>query len=671
MNGDPERRIHQLRDEINFHNDRYYRDDNPVVTDAEYDALVRELVSLEDAYPELVTPDSPTQRVGAKPLESFREAPHRIPMLSLSNVNSSEEFLEFHQRVRKSLDADGPVTFVVEPKMDGVAVELVYENGVFTVGSTRGDGQVGEDITQNLKTIHQIPLRITDDKLPLPMLLEVRGEVYMPTERFRKLNENRDENGEPPFANPRNAAAGSLRQLDSSITAQRPLRLFCYGVGTVEGREFDTHREILDALNGWGFPVNDMIEALSDPEDVVGYHRRLEEMRDDLPYEIDGVVVKVDNLSFQRVLGETSRSPRWATAYKFKSRREETVIQDIVVNVGRTGTLTPTAVLKPVNVGGVTVSRASLHNQDEIDKKDIRIGDTVVVERAGDVIPYVVRSVPEKRNGTEKPFHIPDECPVCGGDVIRLPGESAYRCVNVSCPARLKESVFHFASKRSMNIDGLGEKLIDQVVERGLVRDFSDLYRMTKDDWASLDRMAEKSAANIVSALEQSKHVTLSRFIHALGIRLVGEHTADILARQFSTLNRLMAATEDELLAIHEIGPEVAKSVVGFFSEDKNRDLIDKLIKQGLTPQSPESRTAGALSGKTFVVTGTLSSFSRDEAQEKIRELGGRTTSAVSKNTDYVVYGENPGSKLDKAKELGITLLSEDEFTLFIKEETD
>jgi len=670
MSDDPKKRILTLRDEIHFHNDRYYRDDDPVVTDAEYDALMRELRELEEAHPELVTPDSPTQRVGAKPLESFKQAPHRIPMLSLSNVNSPEEFNEFHQRILKSLDEDVSVPFVVEPKMDGVAVELVYENGVFTVGSTRGDGVVGEDITENLKTIHQIPLAISGDTKAVPSLLEVRGEVYMPTEKFRQLNERRDENGEPPFANPRNAAAGSLRQLDSKITAKRPLRVFCYGVGTVEGEAFATHKDVLDALSAWGLPVNGLIEVMNDPGDVISYHNRLEETRDDLPYEIDGVVVKVNDLTLQRTLGETSRAPRWATAYKFKSRREQTIIRDIIVNVGRTGTLTPTAILEPVSVGGVTVSRASLHNQDEIDKKDIRIGDTVVVERAGDVIPYVVRSLPEKRTGAEKEFHIPDTCPVCGGDVIRLPGESAYRCVNVSCPARLKESVFHFASKHAMNIDGLGEKLIDQVVDKGMVKDFADLYGMTEKQWADLDRMAEKSAANIVSALEKSKHVTLSRFIHALGIRLVGEHTADILARNFISLERLMETPEDELVKIHEIGPEVAQSVVGFFSEEKNRELIKKLFEQGLSPESPESASTGALSGKVFVITGTLSSLTRDEAKEKIQVLGGRATSSVSKNTDYVISGENPGSKLDRAKELGVPVLTEDEFTALLTEAT-
>lgn len=671
MNSDTEKRIQQLRDEIHFHNDRYYRDDSPAITDAEYDALMRELVSLEEAHPELVTLDSPTQRVGALPLESFQPAPHRIPMLSLSNVNSEEEFFEFYQRITKSLDASDSVSLVVEPKMDGVAVELVYENGAFAVGSTRGDGLVGEDITVNLKTIHQIPLRLKEDRLPAPGILEVRGEVYMPTVEFQRLNLRRDENGEPPFANPRNASAGSLRQLDSGITAKRPLRLFCYGVGTVEGIEFETHREVLDALSAWGLPVNELIEVLTDPNDVVSYHRRLEEMRDDLLYEIDGVVVKVNDLSWQRTLGETSRAPRWATAFKFKSRQEQTVIRDIIVNVGRTGTLTPTALLDPVIVGGVTVSRASLHNQDEIDRKDIRIGDTVVVERAGDVIPYVVRSLPEKRNGTERPFHIPDTCPVCSGDVIRLPDESAFRCVNVSCPARLKEGVFHFASKHAMNIDGLGEKLINQVVDKGLVKDFADLFLMSEEDWASLDRMAEKSAANIVSAIEKSKRVTLSRFIHALGIRLVGDHLADVLARHFTTLDRLMETKESDLVNIHEIGPGVAKSVAGFFAEQKNRYLIKKLLDQGIVPQSPEMRSTGALSGKSFVLTGTLSSLTRDAAQEMILALGGRATSAVSKNTDYVVCGDNPGSKLEKARDLGVPVLIEDEFIRLIKEASD
>jgi DNA ligase (NAD+) len=668
---DAKSRIEKLREEINYHNVRYYSLDNPVITDSEYDNLMRELRSLEEKFSDLVTPDSPTQRVGAPPLSKFETVTHTIPMLSLLNANSEEEFYEFDERTKRLLKTTDEIEYVAEPKMDGLAVELVYEDGLFTLGSTRGDGVSGENITINLRTIKSIPLRLIENKdHPIPSRLEVRGEVYLGREEFTRLNRMRDEEGEPPFANPRNAAAGSLRQLDSTITAKRPLDIYCYGIGSVTGKTFKTHMEILETLNSWGLKTNERIEVVLGPKPAIEYHERMEDKRDDLPYEIDGVVIKVNDLSLHDILGQTSSAPRWAIAYKFKSRQEVTRIKDIIVNVGRTGALTPTALLEPVGIGGVTVSRASLHNQDEIDRKDIRIGDWVLVERAGEVIPYVVKVIEDRRDGTERKFHIPKNCPVCNSDVVKLPGEVAYRCINVSCPARLKESIIHFASKGGMDIDGLGEKIINQLVDKELVKDFSDLYRLSKETWADLDRMAEKSATNIVEAIEASKEVDLHRFINVLGIRHVGWHLASVLADTFDDLKAIMDADFEKLISINEIGPEVAGSIVAFFKEGKNRGLIDRLFDVGIKIRPREAKSSGKFSGMTFVLTGGLSSMARHEAEDKIAALGGRATSSVTKNTDYLVAGENPGSKFDKAKELGVNIISEDEFIKMIEVES-
>ncbi|HIE04307.1 MAG TPA: NAD-dependent DNA ligase LigA [Candidatus Latescibacteria bacterium] len=652
------RRIEELRELIRYHNYRYYVLDSPEISDAEYDRLFRELQELEDEFPEFVTPDSPTQRVGAQPAEEFGTVPHTIPMLSLDNAMDEEEVREFDERVKRSLGTDEDVGYVAEPKLDGLGVELVYEKGRLVVGSTRGDGFVGEDVTRNLRTIRAVPLVLLGDP---PERLEVRGEVIMHIEDFRELNRRRAEEGKPLFANPRNAAAGSVRQLDPRITASRPLNIFFYGVGRVVGMEFSTHWEVLQALRSWGLRTNPLNRLCRNVDEVVDYYRELTEMREELPYEADGVVIKVNRLDLQRRLGEKSRSPRWAIAYKFPPRQATTVIKDILVQVGRTGVLTPVAIMEPVRVGGVEVKRATLHNQDEIDKKDIRIGDTVIVQRAGDVIPEVVAVVKEKRTGRERPFRMPERCPVCGARVVKLPGEAAHRCTNSTCPAQVKEMIRYFASKSAMDIEGLGVKLVAQLVDRGLVKDVGDLYFLTKEQLASLDRMAEKSAENLLEALERSKEREPARVLCALGIRHVGEHVARILMDHFGSIDKLAKASADELESVPGIGPEVAQSVVDFFSHEENRRVLEKLKRAGLKFEV-DKEAARPLSGKKFVFTGTLSSMARSEAEELVRKLGGEASSSVSRRTDYVVVGENPGSKLDRARRLGVKTITEEEF---------
>ncbi|HAF70914.1 MAG: DNA ligase [Acetothermia bacterium 64_32] len=656
------KRVEELREEIRKHDYYYYVLNQPIISDAEYDRLFRELQELEEKYPELITPDSPTQRVGAPPAEEFAPVHHAIPMLSLQNCFTQEEFLEWDRRVRRLLGGERPV-YVCEPKLDGLSVELMYEDGVFTVGSTRGDGYVGEDVTRNLRTIRQLPLKLLPLDGRVPRLLEVRGEVYMEKEAFRRLNREREERGEPPFANPRNAAAGSLRQLDPSITAGRPLKLFCYALGRVEGLEIKTQEELLTLLARLGFPVNPLWRRCEGPEEVFEFYRELLERRGDLPYEADGCVVKVNDFSQRELLGEVSRAPRWAIAFKFPAEEATTRVLDIVVQVGRTGALTPVAILEPVEVSGVTVSRATLHNEDEVKRKDVRIGDWVVVRRAGEVIPEVVKSIPERRTGKEREFRMPARCPACGGPVVRPPGEVAHRCENLSCPARIKESIRHFASRRAADIEGLGEKLVDQLVEKGLVRRISDLYRLTKEELAALERMGEKSAQNLLEQLERSKGMSLARFIYALGIRYVGEHTAEVLAERFGSLEELANASYEELVEIPEIGPRIAQSIVDFFASEDNRRLIAELAALGIAPRSeakpPEEKP---LSGKTFVFTGRLSGLSREEARRLVESRGGRVASSVSRKVDYVVVGEEPGSKLARARELGIPILSEREF---------
>jgi DNA ligase (NAD+) len=658
------KRVEKLREEIEYHNTLYYVLDQPEISDAQYDRLLRELEKFEGEYPELRSPNSPTQRVGALPLEAFEIVRHTLPMLSLANAFDETEARDFDKRVKKFLGSSANIAYVAEPKLDGLAVELVYERGQFVVGSTRGDGVNGENITQNLRTIKTIPLQLIRKEIPVPERLEVRGEVIIQLKKFKELNRKREETGESLFANPRNAAAGSVRQLDSKITAERPLEIYCYGLGEVKGKSFKTHWEILQTLPKWGFRTNPNIQKCQNIDEVLEYYHKMNEKRETLPYEIDGIVMKVDRLDLQTRLGEISRSPRWALAFKFQPKQETTKILDILVQVGRTGALTPVAVMEPVKVGGVEVSRATLHNQDEIDKKDVRIGDTVVIQRAGDVIPEVVQVITWKRKGTEKKFRIPPKCPVCGAEVIKE--EAIHRCIGLDCPAQLKGRIKHFASKRAMDIEGLGVKLTDQLVDKGLIKDVADIYYIKRQELIELERMADKSVQNIIDAIEKSKTKPLLKFLYALGIRHVGETTAEDLARQFPRLDDFFHLSEEDLMEVEGIGPEVAASVHQFFGDKKNKESIELLKKAGVKVIEPKGKEKGKLVGKTFVFTGILKAFGRDEARNLVESLGGITASSVSKKVDFVVAGEDPGSKFDKAKELGIKTLTEDEFKKMI-----
>ncbi|MBI5903628.1 MAG: NAD-dependent DNA ligase LigA [Deltaproteobacteria bacterium] len=664
-----QKEILRLRREINYHNYRYYVLDSPVVTDAEYDRMLRRLEGLEARFPGLIAPDSPTRRVGAAPLSAFGTIRHTTPMLSLGNAFTQEEAREFDDRIKRLLKcATGTkIEYAAEPKMDGLAVELIYEDGVFTKGSTRGDGYTGEDVTQNLRTVRAIPLNllpaIRDTGVKPPAYIEVRGEVFLPLAAFRKVNKEREARGEPLFANPRNAAAGSLRQLDPRVTAERPLDIFCYGVGMVEGASFKTHFESLEYIRALGLKVNPMVRVVEGIDAALEYHDTVEKKREGLGYELDGVVIKVNGLALQERLGTLTRSPRWALAYKFAPRQESTTVKDIIVGVGRTGALTPVAVLEPISVGGVTIERATLHNLDEVERKDVRVGDTVVVQRAGDVIPEIAGVLKERRpRGKElEQFRMPDKCPECGSTVERV-GALHFCTAGLLCPAQLKESIRHFASKRAMDIEGLGAMHVDQFVDAGVVKDVADLYYLKKEKILKLERWAEKSADNLLNAIDKSKRPALERLIYGLGIRGVGEHMARVLADRFGDLKSLMEATIEELLETYEIGPETAQSIVDFFRERHNREVIRKLEDAGVAFPKKTREKRGTLAGKVFLFTGTLESFSRDEAKALVEAEGAEGATGVSKKVDYVVAGAEPGSKYEKAKEMGLKIIDEDEF---------
>lgn len=658
-----EKEATELRAAIHYHNRRYYVLDSPEIEDHEYDRLMRRLIALEQAFPALITGDSPTQRVGGAPAEGFQRVAHRTPMLSLGNTFSAEDLRAFDARVKAGLDG-APVEYVVELKIDGLAINLVYENGILVRGATRGDGQYGEDVTANIRTIRAVPLRLEPAKAALPAFLEARGEVYLPRREFDRLNEQRAAQEEPLFANPRNAAAGSLRQLNPQATAERALDTFIYGIGSREGLPLDTHAGMLEYLHKLGFKTNPNYRVFSSIEEVIEYCASWGEKRVDLPYDIDGLVIKVNSLASQAELGSTAKDPRWAIAYKFPAEQAATVVEDIIVGLGRTGVLTPTALLRPVRIAGSTVSRATLHNEDYIREKDIRIGDTVMIHKAGEIIPEVVSVITSRRTGTETEFKMPEACPECGGPVIRQEGEAARRCMNPDCPALLREGLIHFVSRDAMNIDGLGPAVIGSLLAAGLIRDAADLYQLKEEDLVGLERMGKKSAQNLLAAIETSKEAGLARLLFGLGIRFVGAKVASLLARSFGSLEALKQTDASALTTIEEIGPRIAESVAAYFRDERNLALLQKLEAAGLKvrEEQPEESGPKPFAGKTFVLTGTLTSMARPEAQALIEKQGGKVTSSVSKKTDFVVAGAEAGSKLTKAQELGVTVLDESAF---------
>jgi len=658
----PKNQIKKLRGIIQDHNYRYYVKDDPTIADGEYDTLLRELQSLERENPNLVTSDSPTQRVGSTPIAEFGTIDHRIPMLSLANAMNDDELVAFDKRMQKGLDHDS-IEYMAEPKLDGLGVEIVYENGLFVYGSTRGDGITGEDITHNLKTIRGIPLSLRTQEIAYPSLLEVRGEVFIRKFDFNSLNQTQEENGIPVFANPRNAAAGSLRQLDPKITAQRPLSIYCYEAGTIDGEAFQDHASFLIALKKWGLPVNPFIQLVTGSVGLTRFHVNLENKRNDLPYEIDGTVFKINNYNERKNLGTRSRSPRWAIAGKFKAQQATTVINGIDIQVGRTGALTPVAKLDPVYIAGVTVTNATLHNQDEIDRKDIRIRDTVLIERAGDVIPKVVKVITNKRPKNTSPFQIPNTCPVCDHAAFRPDGEVILRCGNISCPRQIKGRIQHFASKLALDIDGLGKMIVEQLVDEGLINAIDGLFNLKYESLVELDRMGEKSAANLMSSISTSKETTFARFIYALGIRNVGEHIAKILEKQFSgNLGEFQKSNLEELKNIDEIGPIVAETIVQFWSDDSNKIMVQNCLDKGVKLAEIEINGNRPFDDKIFVFTGSLENLTRRDAKDLVEDLGGKTSGSVSKNTDFVVAGPGAGSKLKKAEELGVDILTEEDF---------
>ena len=659
----PKEKIEKLKAQIRRHDRKYYVEDQPEISDTEYDRLARHLKELEEKHPQWITPDSPTQRLGGKPVPGFPSVRHGVPMLSMDNTYSPEELRAFDERVRKNLGVD-TVEYAVELKVDGVSISLLYEKGIFLRGATRGDGAVGDDITANLKTIRSIPLTLEGEKFPAR--IEVRGEIYMKQEHFERLNRKKEKEGEELFMNPRNAASGSLKLLDPRVTAARGLDIFCHGAGWVEGKHFKTQDELLNAFQKWGLRVNPNRFYTRSFEELIRYCGSWDGKRKTLPYGIDGMVIKVNDLAAQARLGVTSKNPRWMIAYKFPAERAETKLLEIEVQVGRTGAMTPVAILEPVFLAGTTVSRASLHNEEEIERRDIRIGDQVWIEKAGEIIPQVVAPLPEKRNGKERKFVMPKQCPVCGGPIGKEAEEVVARCANIRCPAQIKERMIHFASRRAMDIEGMGEVLVGQIVDKKWAEDYGSLYSLSFEKLISLERMGEKSARNLLEAIEKSKTQSLSRLIYAFGIRHVGLHAAWVLAEAFHSVAKLKEAAIEELSEIHEIGPVMAQSISDFFRSAQTRKVLAKLEKSGVRMSEKGEATTGKFSGKTFVLTGTLSGFTRDEAYEAIQKQGGQVSESVGQKTDFVVIGENPGSKLGKAKTLRVKLLNESEFKRLI-----
>ena len=661
-----QKRIEELINLINYHNEKYYNQDSPEIEDFEYDNLMKELIKLEEENPELKRNDSPSNRVGGKPLDKFEQVVHKIPMLSLSNAYSWEDLKDFDSRVREAVGAD--VEYVVEFKIDGLSVGLNYNNGIFESGATRGNGIVGENITKNLMTIKNIPLNI-DEKGELT----VRGEVYISKKDFEEINKIQEEQDQPLYANPRNLAAGSLRQLDSKLTAKRPLDIFIFNLEDINSKQFKTHSESLEYLKQLGFHVSPEFKVFKTMDEIIEHIKYWTEHREDLGFGIDGMVIKVNNLAQREQMGYTAKSPRWAIAYKFPAERKETKLLDIVVEVGRTGTITPTAVLEPIRLAGTTVSRATLHNEDYINEKDIKINDTVLVQKAGDIIPQVVEVIKEKRTGEEIEFKMPEECPVCGEPTVRLEGEAAVKCINISCPAQIRRGIIHFASREAMDIDGLGESIITLLLKQDLIKDISDLYYLKKEQISVLDRMGDKSATNLINAINKSKENDLWRFINGLGIKLIGTKAAKILASEFKDLDKLMNATEQELINLEEFGQTMADSVVEFFKEEKNISVIEKLKEAGVNTKLIESDDADIpkiFEKMKIVLTGTLPTLKRNDAKEMIEKRGGKATSSVSKSTSFVLAGEEAGSKLTKANDLGIKVIDEEKFLQLIELKT-
>jgi len=663
---DAAQRVTELREQIHHHDYLYHVEARPQMSDAEYDALVVELRRLEAEFPQLVTPESPTQRVGGQPVAAFRPVEHRTAMLSLDNTTTADQLREFEARIGRALPG-ARFAYVCEPKIDGLGIALLYDRGRFVRGATRGDGRVGEDVTQNLRTVKSLPVVLRGPLAEAPEL-EVRGEVFMPRAEFERLNRALEETGESTFANPRNAAAGAVRQKDPAITARRPLDIFLYSLGGADRLGFASHWDALAGLRAAGFKTNPRSERASDLDAVLAYCERLERARDELGYDADGVVIKVDSLEQQRRLGSTTHHPRWAIAFKFAARQATTVVQAIEVQVGKTGALTPVAKLAPVALAGVVIGNVSLHNEDEVRRKDVRVGDTVLIERAGDVIPYVVQVVAAKRPPEAQPFRFPETCPACGGLAFRPPGEAYWRCMNSACPAQLKERLRHFGSRRAMDIEHLGESTVDQLVDRGLVRDFADLYGLTVEQVSALDRLAEKSAANLVGAIQASNTRGLARLLNGLGIRLVGERVAQLLATRFGSLERIASAPVSELAEVHGVGPQIAESVAKFFADETNREVMERLATAGVVTSERDVPVGPRpLEGKTFVLTGTLPTLTRDAARDAILRAGGRVTGTVSKKTSYVVVGEDPGTKAEDARRLGVPLLGEAELLALVE----